>query len=229
MNTTIAERLNSALETIQESARSANRPSAGISLLAVSKTKPITMIEQAYAAGQRLFGENYVQEGVDKIQQLSALEGIEWHLIGPLQSNKCKVVAQHFDWVQSIDRLKIATRLDDNRPEDMPPLNVCLQVNISGETTKSGMLLEELMTNAEQVSKLSRLRLRGIMAIPSNTDNETALAGEFHALHAGFTDLKARFNSVDTLSMGMSGDVALAIANGSTMVRVGTAIFGKRN
>ncbi len=229
MKTTIAERLNLALETVQSAVRCANRPAGSVRLLAVSKTKPVDMVKDAYAAGQRAFGENYVQEGIAKIQTLSELDDIEWHLIGPLQSNKCKPVAEHFDWVQSVDRLKVAKRLSDNRPAGKPALNLCLQVNISAEGSKSGVTLPELPALAEQVAALPNIRLRGIMAIPSNTQDSDKLVAEFAAMRGAFAKLQQQYDSIDTLSMGMSADMATAIAQGSTMVRVGTAIFGKRN
>lgn len=230
MNTKIADRLQSALETINKAARSVNRSPQNIRLLAVSKTKPVEMVEQAWQAGQRAFGENYVQEGLQKIAACQHLDGIEWHLIGPLQSNKCKPVAAHFDWVQSVDRQKIAQRLNDNRPEQLAPLNICLQVNISGEDSKSGMQLADVLPLAKMIeTSMPRLRLRGLMAIPSNTENEPQLGDEFQQLQQLFSQLQQSYDMVDTLSMGMSGDMALAIANGSTMVRIGTAIFGARS
>lgn len=230
MNTKIADRLQSALETIDKVARSVNRSPNSIQLLAVSKTKPIEMVEQAWLAGQRAFGENYVQEGLQKIEACQHLNDIEWHLIGPLQSNKCKPVAAHFDWVQSVDRQKIAQRLNDHRPEQLAPLNVCLQVNISGEDSKSGMQLAEVLPLAEIIhTSMPRLCLRGLMAIPSNTEDESHLGAEFQQLQQLFSQLQQSYDKVDTLSMGMSGDMALAIANGSTMVRIGTAIFGTRS
>lgn len=230
MNTKIADSLQSALETIHQAAQSVNRQATEIKLLAVSKTKPAVMVEEAWQAGQRAFGENYVQEGLQKIADTRHLEDIEWHLIGPLQSNKCKPVAEHFDWVQSVDRAKIAQRLNDNRPENLPPLNVCLQVNISAESSKSGLSESEVLSLADSiVQTMPRLQLRGLMAIPSNTDDEQKLCAEFQQMQQLFSQLQLSYDKVDTLSMGMSGDVALAIAKGSTMVRIGTAIFGARS
>ena len=228
MTTKIADQLQSALQTISEAAQQANRSANEVHLLAVSKTKPESMIEQAWHAGHRAFGENYVQEGITKIQNLAHLQGIQWHLIGPLQSNKCKPVAEHFHWVQSVDRLKIAQRLNDNRPEHMPHLNVCIQVNISAEDSKSGLTAEQLPQLAQQIATMPRLRLRGIMAIPSKTSDHSQLAKEFGSLSSLYHNLRQQYDSVDTLSMGMSGDMALAIEHGSTMVRIGTAIFGAR-
>lgn len=230
MNTKIADRLQSALETINKVAQSVNRRTNEVRLLAVSKTKPVAMIEEAWRAGQRAFGENYVQEGLQKIQACQALTGIEWHMIGPLQSNKCKPVAEHFDWVQSVDRRKIAQRLNDNRPDTLVPLNICLQVNISGESSKSGLSAEEVLALADEIqSAMPRLCLRGLMAIPSNTDDNHKLGEEFYKMQGLFSQLQQSYDRVDTLSMGMSGDMALAIAQGSTMVRIGTAIFGARS
>ncbi|UAA39785.1 YggS family pyridoxal phosphate-dependent enzyme [Paraneptunicella aestuarii] len=226
---TIANRLKSALDTIQDSALKAGRNPQEILLLAVSKTKPNQAIREAWNAGQRMFGENYVQEGIQKIADLSDLEGIQWHMIGPLQSNKTKVVAEHFDWVQSVDRAKIAERLNEQRPEDLAPLQVCIQVNISDEDSKSGLLPEEVMPLAETISQLPRLNLRGLMAIPAATESEQEQRFAFTQMQDLYHQLKQKYPQVDTLSMGMSGDVDMAIACGSTMVRIGTAIFGARD
>lgn len=225
---TIADRLKIALETIEQSTLCANRPPNSVQLLAVSKTKPVSDIVLAYKAGQRQFGENYVQEGVEKIQLLQELRDIQWHFIGPLQSNKSALVAEHFDWVQSIDRAKIASRLSQQRPADKPPLQVCIQVNISAEESKSGIAPEELPALAEHIAALPKLNLRGIMAIPAAEDNEQQQIATFKQMHNLFTQLQARYPQVDTLSMGMSGDLQNAIKSGSTMVRLGTAIFGHR-
>lgn len=226
---TIANRLKSALDTIQDSALKAGRNPQEILLLAVSKTKPNQAIREAWNAGQRMFGENYVQEGIQKIADLSDLEGIQWHMIGPLQSNKTKVVAEHFDWVQSVDRAKIAERLNEQRPDNLPPLQVCIQVNISDEESKSGLLPEEVMPLAEAISQLPRLNLRGLMAIPAATESEQEQRLAFTQMQDLYNQLKQKYPQVDTLSMGMSGDVDMAIACGSTMVRIGTAIFGARD
>jgi len=225
---TIAERLKSALQTLHHSAQQVNRSDDDVTLLAVSKTKPVSHIQQAYAAGQRLFGENYVQEGIEKIQQLQDLTDICWHFIGPLQSNKTKLVAEHFDWVQTVDRLKIAKRLNEQRPEHLPTLQICIQLNIEQEQTKSGIDSQELLLLAEQIQTLPRLTLRGLMAIPQKTDDIGQQQQTFAQLQALFQQLKALYPQVDTLSMGMSADADMAIANGSTMVRLGTAIFGAR-
>lgn len=228
MTNKIADQLQSALQSIALAAKMANRSATDIKLLAVSKTKPETMIEAAWHAGQRSFGENYVQEGLQKIANLEHLSKIQWHLIGPLQSNKCKAVAENFSWVQSVDRLKIAKRLNDNRPLDKPPLNVCIQINISGEASKSGIMPGNIMAFADEITKMPKLKLRGIMAIPSKNDVSGYLDHEFKQLQHMYEELKTIYKDVDTLSMGMSADLALAIQFGSTMVRIGTAIFGSR-
>lgn len=229
---TIADQLKSALETIEQTSLCANRPPNSVQLLAVSKTKPVSDIVLAYKAGQRQFGENYVQEGVEKIQILQELspkyQDIQWHFIGPLQSNKSALVAEHFDWVQSIDRLKIASRLSQQRPADKGPLQVCIQLNISAEKSKSGITAEELPALAEHIAALPKLTLRGIMAIPAASEDEQQQVAAFTQLRNLFTQLQARYPQVDTLSMGMSGDLQSAIKSGSTMVRLGTAIFGHR-
>ncbi|RZJ08223.1 MAG: YggS family pyridoxal phosphate-dependent enzyme [Rubrivivax sp.] len=197
-----------------------------VKLLVVSKTFPATAVRQAFEAGARAFGENYVQEGLAKISELSDLRGqIEWHLIGPLQANKTRVVAEHFDWVHTVDRLKIAERLAEQRPAGMPPLNVCLQVNISAEATKSGLLPDEVPPLARLVAALPQLKLRGLMAIPEPGPG----AREQHqAMSALFQQLRTQGLDLDTLSLGMSADMEDAIAAGSTLVRVGSAIFGHR-
>lgn len=209
---------------INQACKQAGREQTTVQLLAVSKTKPAEQVEQAYHAGQRAFGENYLQEAVEKIQQLTHLHDLEWHFIGPIQSNKTRQIAQHFDWVQSVDRAKIITRLNEQRAEHHNPLNICLQVNISGEASKSGIDVNELATLAMQVDQSSHLTLRGIMAIPEKGNAEQS----FHQMQLLFQQLKTQYPSVDTLSMGMSGDLIQAIQNGSTMVRIGTAIFGAR-
>jgi pyridoxal phosphate enzyme (YggS family) len=225
---TIAERLKIALETIKQTVSEADRPVNSVKLLAVSKTKPVSDIRQAYEVGHRLFGENYVQEGVEKIQQLAGLTDIEWHFIGPLQSNKTRLVAENFDWVQSIDRLKIAQRLNQQRVTHKT-LNVCIQVNIDQETNKAGVLVQEVEPLAEEISKLENLTLRGLMAIPEANQSHIKQQQSFSAMQLLFEQLQTKYPQVDTLSMGMSSDVQLAIESGSTMVRVGTAIFGPRN
>jgi pyridoxal phosphate enzyme (YggS family) len=225
---TIAERLKLAHNAIEVAATEAQRYPHSVQLLAVSKTKPVSEISQAYAAGQRLFGENYIQEGVEKVVALKTLSDIEWHMIGPIQSNKTKAVAEHFDWVQSVDRLKIARRLSEQRPENMAPLNICLQVNIDREDTKSGVLPEQLNDLIEQVSALPNIVLRGLMAIPTANATPEQQAASFTELSDLFRHYQAELTHFDTLSLGMSNDMATAIQYGSTMVRLGTAIFGAR-
>ncbi|AWB67487.1 YggS family pyridoxal phosphate-dependent enzyme [Saccharobesus litoralis] len=225
---TIAERLEIARTNLTKYASNAQRKADEIQLLAVSKTKPIADIEQAYAAGQRLFGENYVQEGIEKIQALSQLTDLDWHFIGPLQSNKTKPVAEHFNWVQSLDREKIAKRLNEQRPSNKPKLNVLIQVNVAAENSKSGVLPEQVAALANYISQLPNLCLRGLMAIPVNTQDENEQNQHFAAMKSLFEQLKNQYSTIDTLSMGMSQDSKTAIANGSTMVRIGTAIFGVR-
>jgi pyridoxal phosphate enzyme (YggS family) len=224
---TIAERLKSAYQTIKQSASEANRPSNEIKLLAVSKTKPVSDIVQAYEAGQRLFGENYVQEGVEKVQALKHLPDIEWHFIGPIQSNKSRLVAENFAWVHSIDRLKIAQRLNDQHSPHQQ-LNVCIQVNIDDEASKSGVPLAEVEALAAAIMRLPHLKLRGLMTIPKAQASEEQQNHSFAAMHALFSKMSKHYPEFDTLSMGMSSDTKLAIKNGSTMVRIGTAIFGSR-
>jgi pyridoxal phosphate enzyme (YggS family) len=226
---TIAERLHSARKGIDKAATSAHRPPNSIKLLAVSKTKPVSDIMEAYEAGQRMFGENYVQEGVEKTQELAHLSDIEWHMIGPIQSNKTKVVAEHFHWVQSVDREKIARRLNEQRPSHLAPLNVCIQVNIDDEASKSGVSIDELDALVHFVSQQERLQLRGLMAIPKANPNETQQQQTLAKLNELFDHYRTLLSNFDTLSVGMSGDMAQAIQHGSTMVRVGTAIFGKRD
>jgi len=204
-----------------------HRSISEIQLLAVSKRHSVTAIREAYEAGQRAFGENYVQELLEKAEQLSDLD-IEWHFIGPLQSNKTRKIASVASWVHTVDRIKIAQRLNDQRPEDLPDLNICIQVNISEEANKSGILAEETLAFAQALLPLSRLKLRGLMVIPAI---ETDFAKQRKAF-AKAAELLAQLNqqgfNLDTLSMGMSGDMEAAIAEGATIVRIGTAIFGKR-
>jgi len=207
----------------------AGRDPASVRLLAVSKTFPAEAVREAHGAGQAAFGENYVQEGVAKIEALADLrDRLEWHCIGPLQSNKTRVVAEHFDWVHSIDRLKIAERLADQRPPQLPPLQVCLQVNVDAGANKSGVLPDEALPLARAVAALPRLRLRGLMAIPEPVPGFEAQRELFLRVVALFGQLRAEGLDLDTLSLGMSADLEPAIAAGSTMVRVGTAIFGGR-
>lgn len=216
-------------QDIEQLEQQYHRVYGSVRLLAVSKTKPIEALEEAYSAGQRLFGENYVQEAVEKHQQLAHLTDIEWHFIGPIQSNKSRQIAETMAWVHTIDREKIARRLSEQRPEDMAPLNVLIQVNISGESSKSGISLDELPAMVELIAALPNLRLRGLMAIPAPQENEAAQRQVYEPLTVAFQKMAADNADVDTLSIGMSGDLSAAIASGSTMVRVGTAIFGARD
>ena len=225
--TTISANLQAVHRRIDQAARSAGRDPAGIVLLAVSKTWPADAVRDAAKAGQRAFGENYVQEGVAKAQELASL-GLEWHFIGPLQSNKTRPVAENFAWVHSVDRLKIAQRLSEQRPPHLPPLQVCLQVNVSGEDTKSGVSLAEVDELARQVSTLPRICLRGLMAIPAPTDDRAEQERAFRSLCDAFRRLVDCGLVLDTLSMGMSHDLEAAVAEGATLVRIGTAIFGER-
>ena len=216
---TIGENLQGAKARIERAARAAGRDPRSVTLLAVSKTHPVERIAAAQAAGQRAFGENYVQEALAKME---ALPGLEWHLIGPLQSNKTRVAAERFDWVQTVDRARIANRLSEQRPAHLPPLNVLIQVNVSAEATKSGVAVTEVTALAAAIAPLPRLRLRGLMAVPA-----PGSGGGFLQMKDLYERLRERFG-FDTLSMGMSDDMEAAIAQGSTMVRIGTAIFGER-
>ncbi|RTE87823.1 YggS family pyridoxal phosphate-dependent enzyme [Aliidiomarina sp. B3213] len=226
---TIAEHLEKVRARINQAAQNAQRNPSDIRLLAVSKTKPASDIEAAYESQQRAFGENYVQEGADKVAQLSALNDIEWHFIGPLQSNKTRIVAESFDWVQSIDRLKIARRLNEQRPPESEPLQVLIQVNIDDESSKSGVKAEDVLQFANDMREFKSLNLRGLMAIPKANPSEQEQERTLSSLHKLFEELKQHFPQVDTLSVGMSSDLEAAILHGSTMVRVGTDIFGARN
>jgi pyridoxal phosphate enzyme (YggS family) len=227
--TTISANLQAVHTRIEAAMRQYGRTPGSVTLLAVSKTWPAAHVRDAVAAGQRAFGENYVQEGVDKVLALQALNtALEWHFIGPLQSNKSRLVAESFDWVHSIDRLKIAERLAGQRPDSLPPLAVCLQVNVSGEASKSGIDLNTAAALAHEIARLPRLRLRGLMAIPAPADDFAAQCLPFRRLRALYDQLRAEGLALDTLSMGMSHDLEAAIAEGSTLVRVGTAIFGER-
>lgn len=208
--------------------RQYNRNPDDITLLAVSKTKPAEDIQSAFNAGQHCFGENYLQEALQKIQALHAL-AIEWHFIGAIQSNKTRELAENFAWVHSVDRLKIARRLSEQRPESMPPLNICLQVNISEETSKSGLMLNELSELVAEVAQLPNITLRGLMAIPAKADTLAAQRATFAQIQQALKMLQKTHPGLDTLSMGMSNDMEAAIAEGSTILRIGTAIFGARN
>ena len=233
----IASNLQAVQQRINQAAIAAGRSPDSIELLAVSKTWPLASVMAAADAGQHAFGENYVQEGVDKsiaIPQGYFLQGavhrqLSWHFIGPLQSNKTRLVAEHFDWVHSIERLKIAERLSAQRPLHLPPLQVCLQVNVSGETSKSGCTPDEAPELAKSISQLPGLKLRGLMAIPEPADDYAAQCAPFRRLRETYLQLKASGLPLDTLSMGMSHDLEAAIAEGATIVRIGTAIFGERN
>ncbi|MCX7140293.1 MAG: YggS family pyridoxal phosphate-dependent enzyme [Proteobacteria bacterium] len=208
-------------------ARAAGRDPGAITLLAVSKTFAADAVRAAHGAGQREFGENYVQEGVEKTAALRALPLI-WHFIGPIQSNKTRLIAEHFDWVHSVAREKIAQRLSQARPEQLAPLEICLQVNVSGEASKSGVAPEEVRALAETVRALPRLRLRGLMAVPEPSDNVDLQRGRFRSLRLLQEELNGAGFGLDTLSMGMSQDLEAAVMEGATIVRVGTAIFGER-
>lgn len=228
INHTIAEALAKVTARIHQATLAAQREPESVRLIAVSKTQPADAIAQAYACGQRDFGENYLQEALEKQAELTHLPDIQWHFIGPIQSNKTRPIAENFAWIHSIDREKVAQRLNDQRPDNLPPAQVCLQVNIDDETTKSGVTLAELPALAAAVSKLPRLQLRGLMAIPAASNTPAQQHAAFAKLKDALEELKAQGYPVDTLSMGMSGDLEAAIAEGSTMVRVGTDIFGVR-
>ena len=224
------QRYQAVRERITQAALQAGRKPASVQLLAVSKTFAADQVREVAASGQRDFGENYVQEGVDKIAALKDVPGLVWHCIGPLQSNKTRPVAEHFDWVHSVDRLKIAQRLSEQRPAGLPPLNICLQVNIDGGPTKAGVSPSEALSLAQAVSALPRLVLRGLMTIPDPVEGfDAQVAVHLQAKHL-FDELQAALAlpQFDTLSMGMSADLEAAVQAGSTMVRVGTAVFGAR-
>jgi len=222
---TIADNLSALAARIQRAAEAVGRDPASVHLLAVSKTKPASAIREIHAAGVRDVGENYLQEALGKQQELGDLPLI-WHFIGPIQSNKTKAIAEHFDWVHSVDRLKIAQRLSEQRPQGLPPLNICLQVNVSGEDSKSGCAAADLPALAQAVAALPNLRLRGLMAIPEPSEDRA----EQEAAFATLRQLQDSLNlGLDTLSMGMSHDLEAAIAQGATWVRIGTALFGARN
>ena len=226
---TVQARLRAVTERIATAARAAGRDPANVSLVAVSKTFPADAVAAAHAAGQVAFGENYVQEAVEKIETLRPQRGeLEWHFIGPIQSNKTRAIAEQFDWVQSIDRLKVAQRLSEQRLPELPSLNVLLQVNISGEGSKSGVVPAEVDALARAVGQLPRLRLRGLMAIPEPEADAARQRVPLAAMRTLFDRLRAAGFAIDTLSMGMSADLESAVLEGSTMVRIGTAIFGER-
>ncbi|WP_312631171.1 YggS family pyridoxal phosphate-dependent enzyme [Pantoea piersonii] len=227
--TSIQHNLQQLRQRIRAAATQCGRDPEEVTLLAVSKTKPASAVEEAIAAGQIAFGENYVQEGVEKIAALAAHPQVEWHFIGPLQSNKSRLVAEHFAWCHTVDRLKIAQRLNDQRPASLPPLNVLIQVNISDENSKSGIMLEDLPELTQQVAALPQLRLRGLMAIPAPESDYSRQLAVCQQMADAFRQLKQHYPDVDTLSLGMSDDMEAAIEAGSTMVRIGTAIFGARD
>lgn len=222
---TIAENISTLAERIRSEAQAVQRDPASVGLLAVSKTKPASDLREAFDAGLRDFGENYLQEALGKQAELSDLPLI-WHFIGPIQSNKTRAIAENFAWVHSVDRLKIAQRLSEQRPPALPPLNICIQVNVSGEASKSGCSPEDLPALAQAICALPNLKLRGLMAIPEPTDDRD----EQNASFAAVSTLQAQLGlPLDTLSMGMSHDLEAAIAQGATWVRIGTALFGARN
>lgn len=229
--TNIADRLQAVNRRIKTAALAAHRDPSTVSLLAVSKTFGPEAVLEAVHAGQRAFGESYLQEALEKIDALKKMAPdvvLTWHFIGPIQSNKTKAIAEHFDWVHAVDREKVAQRLSDQRPDHLPPLNICLQVNISAEESKSGVLSEEVIPLALTIAGLPKLRLRGLMAVPAPTDDMAAQCRAFAAVAELHAQLQSLGFAVDTLSMGMSDDLASAVAEGATIVRIGSAIFGKR-
>ncbi|MED5509503.1 MAG: YggS family pyridoxal phosphate-dependent enzyme [Pseudomonadota bacterium] len=226
--TEIKKRFHSINDEIRLAEQQSGRAPDSVKLLAVSKTWPAEKLKLVAEEGQLRFGENYLQEALEKINALHDLK-LEWHFIGPIQSNKTRDIAAHFDWAQSVDRIKIARRLNEQRPVELPPLNVCIQVNIDEEDSKSGVAAGDVMSLAESISQLDKLRLRGLMVIPAKQDDEAAQRDSFRRARHLYLSLQQRFDDVDTLSMGMTGDLHAAIAEGSTMVRIGTALFGQRD
>jgi len=226
--TAILSNLQATQEAIAQAVQAAQRSIADVRLLAVSKTFSAEHVREAYQAGQLAFGENYLQEALEKIAALRDLP-LEWHFIGPIQSNKTRAIAENFAWVHSVDRLKLAERLSAQRPPQLPPLNVCLQVNVSGEDSKSGVAPQEVQQLAMEISKLPRLKLRGLMAIPAPATEEAAQRAPFAQMRVLLEQLNLQGMALDTLSMGMSHDYRAAIMEGATIVRIGTAIFGTRN
>jgi hypothetical protein len=224
--TTISNRLQHILATIQ-SAQASSPDRQAVKLVAVSKAQPASAIREAYQNGQTIFGENYLQEALDKQAELTGLD-IEWHFIGPIQSNKTQPISQHFAWVHSVDRLKIAQRLNDARPAQLPPLQVCIQVNVSNEDSKSGVLPADLSALATEIQKLPRLKLRGLMAIPAPTKDVNQQITQFKLVRECYDALLAQGFALDTLSIGMSDDYTVAISQGATHVRIGSALFGAR-
>lgn len=227
----ISEKLQAVRAAMAQAAKQAGREPCEVQLLAVSKTFGAPAVLQAIEAGQTVFGENYLQEAIDKMAELRILSPnimLEWHFIGPIQSNKTRQIASHFDWVHTVERVKIAQRLSEQRPLDMPDLNICLQVNISGEASKSGVAPAELLALAQEVAALPRLKLRGLMAIPEPCVDPAQQRVPFRQVRELADQLRAAGIAIDTLSMGMSADMTAAIYEGATMVRVGSAIFGQR-
>lgn len=224
---TLRTRYSQVISQIKQAQLEFNRPTASIQLLAVSKTWPASRLRELAELGQTDFGENYLQEALEKIEQLKALKLI-WHFIGPIQSNKTRAIAENFDWVHSVDRVKIAQRLSAQRSENKPDLNICIQINIDNEGTKSGISENELMQLAHEVEALPKLKLRGIMIIPAKTSRIADQRASFQHAKQLFEQLAKTFPDIDTLSMGMSADMATAIAEGSTLVRIGSALFGQR-
>lgn len=224
----ISERLQAVTGRLHAAESSAGRAPNSTALIAVSKTQPAEAIREAYAAGQRAFGENYLQEALGKMETLADLP-LEWHFIGPIQSNKTRPISEHFAWVHGVDRLKIAQRLSDARPPGMAPLDICIEVNVSGEASKGGAEPDEVHALADAIVELPRLRLRGLMAIPAPTSDVALQHAPFKMLRELLESLNATGHALDTLSMGMSNDFPAAIAEGATIVRIGTAIFGARS
>ncbi|MBC9130909.1 YggS family pyridoxal phosphate-dependent enzyme [Frischella sp. Ac48] len=228
---TIKENIHQIKQRITAIAQQCERDPKQIQLIAVSKTKPISAIKEAIEAGQRLFGENYVQEGIAKIEYFQKNHtnlDLEWHFIGPLQSNKSKLVAENFSWVHTIERDKIAKRLNEQRPNHLPAMNVLIQINISNEVSKSGIAPDEMFNLAKIIQELPNLKLRGLMAIPAETTDLQQQIVTFKRMYDLYIQLQNRYENIDTLSMGMTHDMQAAITAGSTMVRIGTAIFGAR-
>lgn len=226
---TIANRLATAHDKIKFAAQKVEKAATNVKLMAVSKTKPVDMIIEAYNSGQRIFGENYAQELSDKVKQLDNLSDIEWHYIGPIQSNKTKIITESASWIDSVDRLKIAKRINEHAKELGKQVNILIQVNISKSEQKSGIYLEDVAELAAQINSLEHISLRGLMAIPDNYSDRKLISKEFNLMNTCFNELKQQYPSVDTLSLGMSGDLDIAVECGSTMVRIGTDIFGARS
>lgn len=226
---TLEQHYRAVRQRLQAACEQSGRSLDQVRLLAVSKTKPPEMVAAVYALGQRSFGENYLQDGLDKISALGHLSDIEWHFIGPLQSNKTRGVAEHFHWVETVDRYKIAQRLNDQRPKEQPKLNILVQVNISREPQKNGIMPEDVLVFCQTLHNLERLTLRGLMCIAEATTDQARLREQFEQMQQLFQTLQQQHPNIDTLSMGMSGDLELAVACGSTELRIGTDIFGHRN